>query len=327
MKRFRPNLSISVGMLALTLSGGLKAQSAASEKASAEALFDHGVALVAAGNYADGCAQLEASQALEQTLGTELRLADCYERLGKTASAWALFKESEQLAHRQNEGTREELARVRAAALVRQLSYLVLDTSGDPPPGFVVERNGHPVPLASLSVAIPVDPGPQDITARAPLHRSWATHVSVARAAGTLNITIPSLHVLAPGPAQPLARDDNGNTQRAIGITATVVGFVGIVTGVGLGLYAKRENDESKRSCTTDSLDACTSAGANLRQRADQFGSASTVTLVAGGAVLAGGILLWSTTPSRAEQKPAAKLRLNTAFSKDSFQTVLRGSF
>ncbi|HWZ88778.1 MAG TPA: hypothetical protein VNW92_08005, partial [Polyangiaceae bacterium] len=255
MKRYKLTLSLPVGALALTLSGALKAQSAASEKASAEALFDHGVALVTAGNYADGCAQLEASQALEQTLGTELHLADCYERLGKTASAWALFKESEQLAHRQNESTREELARVRAAALVRQLSYLVLDTAGDPPPGFVVERNGRPVPLASLGVAIPVDPGPQDIRAHAPSHHPWATHISVARAAGTLNIAIPSLHLVPRGPAQPLARDDNGNTQRAIGVTATAVGFVGIVTGIGLGLYAKRENDESKldRYCPPDS--------------------------------------------------------------------------
>src|SRR5947209_7609130 len=84
----------------LTMTAAASAQGTSSDKAAAEALFNEGVSLVAAGSFAAGCSKFEASQALDPTLGTTLRLGDCYERVGKTASAWALFKQSEGLAHR-----------------------------------------------------------------------------------------------------------------------------------------------------------------------------------------------------------------------------------
>lgn len=333
MTRSRFTLGWSIGLLAFTISGGLQAQGTASEKASAEALFDEGVSLVSAGNYSDGCAKFEASQGLEQTLGTELHLADCYERLGKTASAWALFKEGERLAHRQNESTREELARVRAAALTPKLSYLVIGLGGEPPVGLVVERNRQVVPPASLGVAIPVDPGPQELTARAPGRRAWSARVDVRSAAGTMVVNVPKLAVVAPqrvvSAARPPSHDDSSSAQRAVGVTASAVGFAGILAGAGLGLYAKHENDQSRldRYCPTDDHNGCTSDGVRLRQRAEQFASASTVTLVAGGTLLAGGILLWSTTPSSSEHQPAGQLRVGASGSRDSFQTVVRGSW
>jgi hypothetical protein len=333
MKRLRFTLGWSVGLFALTSSAALHAQGTASEKASAEALFDEGVSLVAAGNYSDGCTKFEASQAMEQTLGTELHLADCYERVGKTASAWALFKEGERLAHRQNESSREELARVRAAALAPKLSYLVIDVGGESPAGLVVERNRQVVPLASLGVALPVDPGVQELTARAPSRRTWSTRVDVRSAPGTVVVNVPRLAVIAAKPVapapRPLSHDESGGAQRAVGITATAVGFAGILAGVGLGLYAKRENDQSRldRYCPTDGHNGCTSDGVRLRTRAEQFANVSTVTLVAGGTLLAGGILLWSTTPSSAERQPAAQVRVSATASRDSFQTVVGGSW
>ncbi|HEY3669100.1 MAG TPA: hypothetical protein VGL19_24045, partial [Polyangiaceae bacterium] len=89
-----------ISLCCLGLAPSVYAEGSAADKAVAEALFNEGVALVAAGSFEMGCSKFEGSQALDPTLGTELRLADCYERLGKTASAWALFKESQGIAHR-----------------------------------------------------------------------------------------------------------------------------------------------------------------------------------------------------------------------------------
>ena len=332
MNRFSATLSsLLLGVCAFTQSPTLKAQ--ASDKASAEALFDQGVSLVAAGNYGDGCIKFEASQALEPTLGTELHLADCYERAGKTASAWALFKESEGLAHRQNQADRAELSRVRAAALAPKLAYLEIDMAGEPPPGFVVKRNGREVPLGSLGVPIPVDPGPQELTASARARRSWSAHIDVNNVPGTVSVSIPRLSVIAtrPGalPRRDPYQDDSGSGQRAVGIATTTVGFAGLLAGLGLGLYAKHENDRSQLDsyCPTDSHNGCTSAGVDLRLRAEHFASASTVTLVASGAVLTGGLLLWSTSPSKTEHQAATRLHLRAAGSRDSFQTVLGGTW
>jgi hypothetical protein len=330
MKRLSTTTSLLACLCALTETPAAHAQ--AGEKASAEALFDQGVSLVAAGNYSDGCTKFEASQALEPTLGTELHLADCYERAGKTASAWALFKESEGLAHRQNEAERAELSRVRAAALAPKLAYLEIDTTGQPPAGFVVHRNGHDVPLGSLGAAIPVDPGPQEVTATAPSRQSWSARIEVPSVPGTVTLSIPRLSAITKPSAVPVRRDpnrDDGAGQRAVGIAATTVGFVGLLAGVGLGLYAKHENDQSQldRYCPTDAHNGCTSAGVDLRQRAEHFASASTVTLVTGGAVLAGGLLLWSTTPSKSERQSASRLRLTATGGPGSLRTVLGGTW
>src|SRR4249919_971457 len=67
------------------------AQTSASDKAMAEHLFDRGLALMRQGQFSEACTQLEQSEAIERGIGTLLYLAECYEKLGRTASAWAMF--------------------------------------------------------------------------------------------------------------------------------------------------------------------------------------------------------------------------------------------
>ena len=327
MPNYRLLTYFSAAACAFCVAQSARAESTASDKASAEALFNEGVTLVAAGNYQDGCARFEASQALEATLGTKLHLADCYERAGKTASAWALFRESEGSARRQNETERSEVAHVRAAALEKRLSYLELDMAGEAPAQFALTRNGEAVPLSSLGAKVPVDPGPQRLSASAPSRSTWSKTVEVPSGPGTVTVSIPRLSVITPKYLSPRVVT-NGSAQRGVGIGVTTVGFVGILAGVGLGLYAKHENDQSKldRYCPTDGHDGCTQAGADLRLRAEHFASASTVTIAASSALFAGGILLWTTAPSEREHAGRA-LQLHASASTDSFQTALGGTW
>ncbi len=327
MPQFRFSAGVLSALCAVSLCPAARAESSAGDKASAEALFNDGVTLVAAGNYTDGCARFEASQALEATLGTKLHLADCYERAGKTASAWALFRESESLAQRQNEAERAQVAHVRGTALEKKLSYLELDMAGEAPPGFAVTRNGEPVPVASLGAAVPVDPGPQRITASASARVSWTRNIVIPSDPGKVVVSIPRLSELTPRAPAPRAVSGSG-AQRGVGIGVTTVGVVGVLAGLGLGWYAKHENDQSQldRYCPTDGHNGCTQAGVDLRQRAEHFASASTVTLVASGAVLAGGILLWTTAPSQHEHA-SRELHLRASAGADSFQTSLGGTW
>ena len=82
---------IAVALL-LAIAPHAHAQSS-SDKAAAESLFDDARALVTAGKFADACAKLEASLKLYSSINTEYHLADCYEKLGKMASAWIDFQE------------------------------------------------------------------------------------------------------------------------------------------------------------------------------------------------------------------------------------------
>ncbi len=314
----------------LTFSSQGRAQLGASQ-ASAEALFNEGVSLVASGSFAEGCRKFEASQALDATLGTELRLADCYERLGRTASAWALFKHAQGMAHVQNQTDRESLAAERAQALEQRLAFLSLTLAGPAPPGLQIEQNGRALPLASLGVALPVDPGQQLIRVSAPGYRAWSQAVEVAATPRTLSLQIPRL-VAEPKPAAAVGaarKDEPSNTQRHLGMATSAVGLVSLVVGGGLGWHAKSEGERSKRDefCPNDDHNGCTSEGVSIRQNAQSFATASTVTFAVGGVLLASGIVLWSTAPARDQARSTPRWQLRGTAGLGAVGTSLRGTF
>ena len=86
------------------------------QPASAEALFQEGRTLLAAGDVAAACDRFEASNRQEASVGTLLNLGDCRERLGDTETAWATFLAAEALARRSSDDRADEAAR-RADAL------------------------------------------------------------------------------------------------------------------------------------------------------------------------------------------------------------------
>src|SRR5687767_15052938 len=59
----------------------------ASDTVAADAAFQEGRALMASGDLAAACARFEDSRRHEPAVGTELNLGECYERLGRLASA------------------------------------------------------------------------------------------------------------------------------------------------------------------------------------------------------------------------------------------------
>src|SRR5512145_2755140 len=83
---------VSVGIVMTTLLvGGYAHGQAGSDRVTARSLFDEARALVAAGKVADACPKFEESQRLDPGPGTLFNLADCYERSGRTATAWLTF--------------------------------------------------------------------------------------------------------------------------------------------------------------------------------------------------------------------------------------------
>ncbi|HEY1534372.1 MAG TPA: hypothetical protein VGF76_10145 [Polyangiaceae bacterium] len=322
----------------LSLAPALHAETSSGDKAAAEALFNDGVALVAAGSVAAGCGKFEASQTLDPTLGTTLRLADCYERAGKSASAWALFKQAEGLAHRHAESDRESLAHERAESLLTKLSYLTISLDSVAPAGLVVRRNGEPQPLPSLGVAIPVDPGPQEISATAPSYQGWSGHVEIQAGPGSVSVSVPALQParLSAAASTPHAASasaqagEPGKTQRSVGLAATLTGVAALLTGTGLAWYANHENDRSQldQYCPLNNHNGCTEAGVTIRQRAESFARASTAVFIGGAAVLGAGIVLWSTAPTQHnESASAAKWRLSAVAAPGSIQAALGGTW
>lgn len=335
----RRSYYLSAGVV-LALAGPARAQTA-SEKASAEALFQAGRELLAAGKYADACAKLEASQRLDAGLGTLLYLADCYEKAGRLASAWATFKEAESLAMARSEPPRAQVALKRAIALEPRLPKLWIKMADGNPPDTQVKRNGAMVPRESWGLALPVDAGEQRVEVSAPGRKPWSTTISIPGEATNTSLDVPLLEQApmeekpaapAPAPAAPLdsgpvESESTGSGQRTIGLVVGGVGIVGIGVGSFFGLRAKSKNDDSKAHCPNDP-NVCDAVGTELRNDAKSAAGLSTAFMIGGGALLATGIVVFLTAPSGSgKEARVSGLHVAADVGRTQGQLTLGGAF
>src|SRR5262245_5522796 len=204
--RFDRFLGLWLGLAAsLSLPSLAAAQTAAGDKAVAESLFDRGLQLMRDGKYPEACNQLEQSQAIERGIGTLLYLAECYEKLGRTASAWAMFREAASAARAENQADRARAGTARAERLEPMLSRLtLLVPNASSTAGLIIKRNGQAVPTVAFGVALPTDPGSQQIEASAPGRLPWAVTVTLPAGASSVHVDVPEL-AIDPQVVQPSA--------------------------------------------------------------------------------------------------------------------------
>jgi hypothetical protein len=293
----------------LTFTSGLARAQAQDNTAAVEALFAEGKRLMTDGNYAAACPKFRASYALEARLGTLLNLANCYEKNGQLASAWARFVEARTLAARAGQAEREQFASEHAAALEPKLSRLTVAVAR-PAPGLVVKRDGVPIDPGSYGTAVAVDPGPHTIDAEAPGRKPFSMKVDVASNADRRTVEVPGL-AEAPRPKEePQGAGPPGSagtSKRAIaGIATAGAGIVLMGVGTYFGFAALGKNDDSNAYCNVAGVkNDCTAAGVELRSQAVTDGTLSTVFFGVGGAAFAAGAVLYFTAPSRAKASVA----------------------
>src|SRR5262249_9549066 len=148
--------------------------------AAAEALFNEAEKLVASKDYAQACPKYAESLRLDPGVGVMLYLGDCYEHLGKTASAWAEYREAEDLATKRADTKRAALANTRAERLAPKLSRLTIVVATEARvPGLEVKRDGESVGTGQWGTPVPLDPGPHALSASAPGKQSWESSVTI----------------------------------------------------------------------------------------------------------------------------------------------------
>jgi hypothetical protein len=203
----------------------------------AEQLFRDGRSSMKRGELTQACDAFERSQRLEPKVGTLLNLADCQERLGKTASAWASFLAARALAANQGDRRAAEASR-RAAALEARLGYLTTQVPADRRVAeLIVKRNGADLDPAVWDAAVPLDPGDYTIEAVAPGFEPWSTTVTVT-AGSRARVEIAAL-VATPGAARVTSGPDDETRATPAGVqeTRTVVVIDAPLRTFGLGLF------------------------------------------------------------------------------------------
>jgi serine/threonine-protein kinase len=293
-------------------------QATADEKVAAEALFDEGKRLLSEGQLAPACEKLESSQRIDPAVGTLLYLAECYEKSGRTASAWATFREASSAARASGQLDRARIGQERATKLESRLVKLTIRVEGDNASieGFQVKRRGELVPKGLWGVPIPVDPGEQLIEASAPGYQPYSQRVSVDKQPGTA--TIPALTKLVtvepaapsapPPPVSPVVpatapppaeAPPPSNAQATVGVTIGIVGLVGIGAGTYFGLRAKSKNTDAVNNHCPKTPICNDQDGVTLSDQAGQAAVLSNITFSVGGTALVAGTILLLTAPSK----------------------------
>jgi hypothetical protein len=276
------------------------------DEPAARALFVEGRRLAESKDYGAACPKFEAARKLYTSVGVLLNLADCYEKTGRTASAWATFGEAAPVADRVGRADDAMEARRRQAGLEPGLSHLsirVLHVE----PGLTIKRDGIEVPQLAWNEATPVDPGPHEIRADAAGYDPWTTSVSLSPQDPTKIVDVPELRptemtqsrtstgskpsgagllaggrIVEEGVAQP-----PGAGQRVAGALIGGAGVATMVVGGILGLVAKGHDSAAElEGNAPDSVSAVS------------LGNTATGVFVIGASVAAAGAIIWFTAPT-----------------------------
>jgi hypothetical protein len=277
----------------------------------AEALFREARELSTSGRFGEACLKFARSQELDPQLGTLFYLADCYEHIGKLASALPRYIEVARLAREAGQKQRADFADERARVLQDRVPHLVLRAAPGVRAlaGLRVSIDGAAAPQA-LDVPVPVDLGAHTIEVAADGRGSFRATRSVDREGETVTVQVESLgaddgSVSAPsagaGATPAIAPVASPPAPRSVSRTAgfVMIGFgaAGVVASGIAGAVALQKNDASNADGHCDARSRCDATGTELRRSAITAAHVSTAAFV-GGAALAGvGVVFIVTAP------------------------------
>lgn len=233
--------------------------------------------------YQEACPRFEASLNLVYGVGTMFNLADCWEQVGRTASALLMFRRVAATAKTNGEDERARVATARAAALEPRVPKLRINvaSAGD----IEIKRNGERVPDADLQSPAFVDPGKHKVLASSPGKRPWSSELIIARDTVLVTVTVPPLeevNAVAPprteipiagaapptqtldaAPARPLIfpPDSPPRSSPALRNLGLVIGGAGVgalTAGVAFALQYRSNDQDARAVCPQSS--GCTRA-------------------------------------------------------------------
>ncbi|MEO8902148.1 MAG: hypothetical protein ABI488_09735 [Polyangiaceae bacterium] len=329
------------------LAGRAHAEASASQKAAAESQFDDALKAMKSGHFADACPKLEESERIDPGIGTLLYLGECYEKTGRTASAWATFREAASSAQAQGETDRARVAAARADRLQAGLCKLTVRVAPENAhlPSLHVTRDNTQLANSVLGSAIPVDPGKYRIVASADGYDPFEVDVEVGANGESKMLDIPALKasakplVAAGAPATPPPSSTGGSAVapppgtdaapqapsssgvRTAGYVTGALGVVGLGIGSYFGVRAISKNSNAEKHCPQN--DRCDTDGVAFNKQAQNAAVAANITMAIGATFVVTGVVLYlSREPTR-----EARLELHPLVTRDLAGIGFGGAF
>jgi hypothetical protein len=292
----------------------------------AQALFEEAGKEMDAKKYSSACPKMErVVELVPEGVGAKLALAECYEGMGRLASAHRAYGEAEITASAAGQTARRATAKERREALEPKLAKVTVVANDvvTSIPGLIVILDGSTV--RSLGAPVAVDAGEHVVIAigrdRGPWMRRFSLQDGQAR---SVRVGVPPLLRGPDEAAGPDATESGAGAagaaaaeedtpiryfgaQRIAGVALGGAGLAAAVVGFSLGGVAMNKRDESNAAggCDADT-DVCTTRrGVELRDESITLGNAATGVLVAAGTLGATGLVVYFTSPDPEPQAGA----------------------
>ncbi len=297
------------GVLALSLAP--KSAHAEGGEQRAVVLFEEGRRLARDGRCAEAIAPLLESLRHAEGVGPLLNLGNCYELLGRTASAHRYFMLAAQAAAVRGDPRRDE-ATARARALANDLPLLVVHVPQEMRASAEVRIDSEVLPRERWGLPTPVDPGGHAIEVLAPPGPPQATIITLKAPGDRVEWTATppvkraAIGVFAPFPKMPKAAPPRSgpSLQRTLGLASGGVGLAGLGVGALAGVLALNAHGSLVDRCPSYPTCPMTDRPRldELNSRAETSATISTIGFIASAVFLAGGAVLFFTASQGAER-------------------------
>lgn len=303
--------------------------------------------LLALGRYKEACDKLEQSQEHPPALASQLSLADCWERAGRGARAWALYRRI--ATHESSDEQARRLAADRAAALEPRLASLRIHVAGTPPEGLSISLDDTPLVARRWSREVRVDVGAHRLLVQAPGRQPWQRVVQVPAGGVETRVDVPELVVVsgevatraAPqvrvAPATSTDAADILDEPAAPSYTAAyVAGGIGLagLTLAGVSRWIASSQLQSARKLCAGSAEGCPPREKDDREALKRYAkSARDASHVAFGVgalgLVAGSVLMLVAKSRRAQQRDqqTKELKIAPKLGRDTLGVSVSGSF
>lgn len=293
--------AVAAGIVA---AGAFSGAPAAADSAKSEQYFQQGRQLLQQGKVVDACALFKKSLVEEPSIGGELNLGDCYEKLGRAASALEHFRSAETMAGAVDVSRGKE-ARRRGDRLESIVARLVVRVISAPEQARVYVDG---VPAPPTTKGVPVDPGEHLVQLKDGERVVTEARISLApqeHRETTLDGSKPEVASPRSNPGTPTApadppRESSTFPQRPIGIVVAGIGAAALAVGGVMLVLADGKKSEVTALCPD--YPACP---ASLRKEAIEINDAGRsqqslgfISIIAGAVLIGGGAALYFTAPS-----------------------------
>jgi hypothetical protein len=266
----------------------------ADEAMTAEVLFNDGVRLMKAKDFATGCPKIAESQRLEPRPGTLFTLAECLAGEGKLATALARYEEYLRVfsrmtpAEQGKQRGRDGIAKSQRDALSPRVPQLKIVLPPEAPAGTKVKKDGVELGAATLNTWLPVNPGKQVIEIELPDGAKKRSEVSLPEGRQReLVLDLPQTTAKSSEPVttpvESEVRPKKTKKDDTLGWVALGIGGAGFLTSAITGVMVLGKKSTVDENCGIGGDEkACNAEGKSAADSAQTLGLVSTIGFAVG---------------------------------------------